>query len=113
MAIGLFLVNAVSIARGKTKKPLALFSEVAFECPDLRGVGPISGSLDYVSSMVVNTTVPVSKTAFAQHGPPYFLVVEAKTSTTIGHEGSRGQLIAQLLTLDYHDPYTLIYGTSN
>jgi hypothetical protein len=104
MAIGLFLVNAVSIAKEKTKKALALFSEVTFECPDLRGIGPISGSLDYVSSIVINTTLPVSETVFPQHGSPYFLVVEAKTSTTIGREGSRGQLMAQLLTLDYHDP---------
>lgn len=106
MATGLFLANAVSIAKKKTNKPLALFSEVAFECPDLRGVGPINGSLDYVSSVIVNSTVPPSETVFnAQHGPPYFIVVEAKTSTTFGREGSRGQLIAQLLTLDYHDPY--------
>lgn len=104
MAIGLFLVNAVSIAKEKTKKPLALFSEVTLECPDLRGIGPISGSLDYVSSTVINTTIPVCETVFPQHGPPYFLVVEAKTSTTIGREGSRGQLMAQLLTLNYHDP---------
>ena len=104
MAIGLFLTNAVSIAKKMTKKPLALFSEVAFECPDLPGVGPIGGSLDYVSSIVKNAKVPVNKTMFPQHGPPYFLVVEAKTSTTIGREGSRGQLIAQLLTLDYHNP---------
>lgn len=113
MAIGLFLVNAVTIAKQKTKLPLALFSEVAFECPDLCGIGPISGSLDYVSSVVINTQRPVSETVFPQHGSPYFLVVEAKTSTTIGREGSRGQLIAQLLTLDYHDPYTLIYGISS
>src|SRR5436189_5280160 len=101
MAIGLFLINAVSIAREKTGKALALFSEVDCECSDLRGIAPISGSLDYMSSIVINTTVHVSETVFAQHGPPYFLVVEAKTSTTIGCEGSRGQLIAQLLTLDY------------
>jgi len=104
MAIGLFLINAVSIARETKQQALALFSEVPFECPDLRGIGPISGSLDYMSSIVINTTLPVSETVFPQHGPPYFLVVEAKTSTTIGREGSRGQLIAQLLTIDYHDP---------
>ena len=105
MAIGLFLVNAVAIARKKTNKPLALFSEVAFKCPNLPGVGPISGSLDYVSSMIANAKRSVSELVFPQHGPPYFLVVEAKTSTTIGREGSRGQLMAQLLTLDYQDPY--------
>lgn len=104
MAIGLFLINAVSIARDEKRQALALFSEVPFECPDLPGIGPISGSLDYVSSVVINTSLPVSETVFPQHGPPYFLVVEAKTSTTIGREGSRGQLIAQLLTIDYHDP---------
>ena len=103
MTIDLFLINAVSIAREKTKKPLALFSKVAFEYPDLPGIGPIGGSLDYVSS-IVNATVPVSDTVRAQHGPPYFLVVEAKTSSTIGRDASRGQLIAQLLTLDYHNP---------
>ena len=103
MAIGLFLINAVSIARQEKKQALALFSEVPFECPDLPGIGPISGSLDYVTSIVKNTKRPVSQVKFPQHGPPYFLVIEAKTESSLGREGSRGQLIAQLLALDYHD----------
>jgi hypothetical protein len=104
MAIGLFLINAVSIARQEKNQALALFSEVPFQCPNLLGVGPISGSLDYVSSTVINTGRPVSNMMFPQHGPPYFLVIEAKTASSLGREGLRGQLIAQLLTLDYNDP---------
>jgi len=87
MAIALFLANAVSLAKQKTKKALALFSQVTFECPYLRGIGPVSGSLDYISSTVMNTTLPVSDTPFPQHGPPYFVVVETKASTPIGREG--------------------------
>jgi hypothetical protein len=104
MAIGLFLTNAVSIARREKKLNLALFSKVLLECPDLPGVGAISGSLDYVTSIVKHTKRAVCNVKFPKHGPPYFLVIEAKTASPLGREGSRGQLIAQLLTLQYHDP---------
>jgi hypothetical protein len=90
MAVDLFLINVVSIAKEQSNQPLAFFSKVTFEYPNLPGIGPVSGSLDDVSSITINTTRLLSETVFPQHSPLYFLVAETKTSTTIGQEGLRG-----------------------
>jgi hypothetical protein len=82
---------------------IALFDEVPIEHPDLPRVGAISGSLDYLASaMDVPTDLAVG---FAIPENPRFIIVEAKRSQTLSEVQSEAQLLAQLLTLEYTDPY--------
>jgi hypothetical protein len=82
---------------------IALFHEVPMEHPNLPGVGAISGSLDYLASA---TDVPTNLT-FGSAIPdnPRFIVVEAKRGSTLSDIQSEAQLLAQMLTLEYTDPY--------
>ena len=84
---------------------IALFQEVNFEHPDLAGVGPIGGSLDFLSSNVIGTANIAKYGDFARPALPHFLIVEAKKSTTVRTPNAQAQVLAQLLTLHYHDPY--------
>ena len=84
---------------------IALFQEVNFEHPDLAGIGPIGGSLDFLSSNVVGTANVAKYGDFARPSRPHFFIVEAKKSTTVGTPNAQAQVLAQLLTLHYHDPY--------
>ena len=58
--IGAFLVNAVDIARKKfNRDDIALFSEVDVKHFNLPGVGPIQGSLDYLTSKFIPIIRPL------------------------------------------------------
>ena len=83
---------------------IGLFSEVPFEHKDLPGIGHIGGSLDYLTSAYggVKDAEKLPK-ALIRLETPYLLVVEAKTTSTIGKDSSLYQLIAQLITVEYHD----------
>ena len=103
--IGIFLANAVFLARkyldaGK----IALFAQVPFEHDNLPGIGEIYGNLDYITSGFggVNA-IGKSTTPAVSLETPYLLVVEAKSNSTIGKISSYYQLIAQMITIDYHD----------
>lgn len=92
---------------------IALFQEVNFEHPDLAGIGPIGGNLDFLSSNVVGTANVAKFSDFARPSRPHFLIVEAKRSTTVGTPNAQAQVLAQLLTLHYHDPYVSWHQTPN
>ena len=95
----------MKIAQKMKKSPqIGLFQEVEIEYPDLPGIGPISGALDYL----VSTTSKLSLREFpAQATPrvPHFVVMEAKRHATVGEIPAQAQLLAQLLTLDYLNEY--------
>lgn len=105
LVIGLFLVNAVELAKNVLHAgTIALFSEIPFEHPDLPGVGPIGGNLDFLTSGVLNTRAVWKHPRYASYSKPYLLVVEAKHGSALTKPASMAQLVAQLLTLDFHDP---------
>ena len=97
-------MNAVAAARRTYKtKSLGLFAEVPVEHPDLPGIGAIGGNLDFLASNVAGDEDIREHGDVAIPQTPYFIVVEAKKSTTIGSHSSTAQLLAELLTLDYLD----------
>ena len=68
------------------------------------GIGHIGGSLDYLTSAYLGVKNPEKhKKASIRLDTPYLLVVEAKTTSTIGENSSLYQLIAQLVTVEYHN----------
>jgi hypothetical protein len=99
----MYLINAIFLAKQNNKRAhVALFQEVDVSHPDLPGIGPISGALDYLSS----TTQKLSIRDFGETATPdvpHFIVVEAKRASTLGDTAASAQLYAQLLTLDYMD----------
>jgi hypothetical protein len=101
----MFLINAIkSLQKKKNNANIALFQEHSINHPDLPGVGPISGALDFLSS----TTQKLSIRRFGnalRPKVPHFVVVEAKRANTLNEISSYAQLYAQLLTLDYMDKY--------
>jgi len=101
--ISLFLNNAVQLAKGLGARHVALFAEVPVEHPNLPGVGPVSGALDFLVSsvrdkeditMFGNSAIPES---------PKFVIIEAKSSSTLVDKSSYAQIWAQLLTVDYYE----------
>jgi len=81
-----------------------LFSEIPFEHDDLPGIGPIGGSLDYLTSAYAGVKgIGRDLNAQVRLKTPYLLVVEAKSGSTIGRFASLYQLIAQLVTVEYRD----------
>ena len=99
----MFLINAIKTLQKKKKNAhVTLFQEYNVSHPDLPGIGPITGALDFLSS----TTQKLSIRRFGDsHTPqiPHFVVVEAKRASTLNETGLTAQLYAQLLTLDYID----------
>ena len=84
-----------------------MFSEVPFSFPNLPGIGPISGPVDHLTASLP-LHMPVSlRGGRAPHSIPLFLVVEAKKEQTIGDASSSAQLMAQLMTAHYQDPYEI------
>ena len=82
---------------------MPLFAQVPFEHPYMPGIGPISGHLDYLSSSVSLAYDIEEFPKFAEIATPHFLVVEAKQSSTLGNRSSHGQLVAQLISLQYRN----------
>jgi hypothetical protein len=106
LIIGLMFANAIRLAKLHLEAgSIALFQDVNFEHPDLAGVGPIGGSLDFLSSNVIGTRNVAKYGDFARPSRPHLLIVEAKNSTNVGTTNALAQVLAQLLTLHYHDPY--------
>ena len=103
--IGIFLANAVYLARKYLNAGrIALFSEVQFEHDNLPGIGEIGGNLDYITSAYAGVKdIGTLSNAQVRLKTPYLLVVEAKSSSTIGRFSTFYQLISQLVTVDYHD----------
>jgi hypothetical protein len=104
--IGIYLANAVFLARKHLAAGhIALFSEVPFQHDDLPGIGEVGGNLDYITSAyggVKNIKADVNPQVKLKI--PYLLVVEAKSSSTIGRDSSFYQLLAQLVTVEHRDP---------
>ena len=102
--IGIFLANAVYLARKYLNAgQIALFSEVPFEHDNLPRISEISGNLNYITSAYARVKdVGPHSNAQVRLKTPYLLVVEAKSSSTIGRSSSFYQLISQLVTVDYH-----------
>jgi hypothetical protein len=106
LVIGLMFANAIRLAKLHLNAgAITLFQEVKFEHSSLPGIGPISGSLDFLSSDVVGTANVAKYGDFAGPSHPHFLIVEAKKSTAVGTFNAQAQVLAQLLKLHYRDPY--------
>jgi hypothetical protein len=100
--IGLFLSNAVHLARTQLKVgKICVFAEVPFDHEDVPGIGPIGGKLDYLASEFAGVT-SLGKNFIAQVRlkTPHLLVVEAKTDATIGTLASFYQLTTQLIPVE-------------
>ena len=84
-------------------KSLAIFQEVNFSHPNLPGIGPITGPVDFLSATLVQN-IPLTKfPGVAAPSKPLFMVVEAKKVDTMNSVSSNAQLLAQLLTAHYDD----------
>ena len=64
---------------------------------------PVGGALDYISSAVYQEMDVSLFGNQCLHSTPYFIVIEAKNDSTFTTIGAQAQLLAQLLTVDYHD----------
>jgi hypothetical protein len=105
--IGIFLVNAVSLAlKYRNVEKVALFSEVFCDV-EMPAIGRVVGSLDYLTSTYVGIEqVGKGPTSALRLVTPYFLVVEAKSTDrheTIGNRSSIRQLLAQMIALESKD----------
>ena len=94
------------MAKNKFKRDdIALFSEVNIKHFNLPGVGPIQGSLDYLTSKYIPAASNLAGRGQATIALPHFLCTEAKRAATIEGDAAVAQVIAQLLTLDHMNPY--------
>ena len=84
-----------------------MFSEVQFSYPDLPGIGPVSGPVDYITASLPLHIPLRRRGGRSPHSKPLFLVVEAKKEQTIRDASSSAQLMAQLMTAHYQDMYDL------
>jgi hypothetical protein len=102
---GLFLANAVSLAlKYRNVKQVALFSEVSCDV-EMPVIGRVVGSLDYLTSTYTGIEqVGKGPTSALRLVTPHFLVVEAKSTETIGVRSPIRQLLAQMIALDHRDP---------
>ena len=84
-------------------KSLAIFQEVNFSHPNLPGIGPITGPVNFLSAKLAQN-IPLAKVPrLAVPSKPLFVVVEAKKADTLNSISSNAQLLAQLLTAHYND----------
>ena len=84
-------------------KSLAIFHEVNFSHPNLPGVGPITGPVDFLSAKLAQN-IPLAKfPGVAVPLKSLFVIVEAKKPDTLNSVSSNTQLLAQLLTAHYDD----------
>ena len=87
-------------------KSLAMFQEVPFSHPNLPGIDPISGPVDYLSpALPQDIPLAITRGVGGVSGPvnPLFVLVEAKRSQTFEDVSSNAQLMAQLLAAQYQD----------
>jgi hypothetical protein len=105
--IDVVLMNAVFLARKYLEaSPIALFNEVPFEHDNLSGIGEIGGNLDYLTSAYAEVKgIGKGSNAQVRLDTPYFLVMKAKSNLIIGRFSSYYQLIAQMITVDYHNRF--------
>lgn len=92
------------------KAHIAAFYEVPVTHPDLPGVGPVSGYLDYMIAKVDGNKDP-KKNRWLVPVQPYLTVIEAKKSSTLS-QNAQAQLVAQVLTLDYSEHSSELYVLS-
>jgi hypothetical protein len=92
------------------KAHIAAFYEVPVTHPDLPGVGPISGYLDYMIAKVDGNKDP-QKNRWLVPVQPYLTVIEAKNPSTLS-QNAQAQLVAQVLTLDYFEHSGELYVLS-
>ena len=86
---------------------IALFSDLALEHPNLPGLGPISGTSDFIIAHVEGK-LPLREYGTMVGGTrPKLLIVEAKREATRAELSAQTQLVAQLITLDYDDSQNL------
>jgi hypothetical protein len=102
--IGNFLVNAVSLAlKYRNVQKVALFSVVVCDV-ELPSIGRVVGNLDYLTSTYSGIEqVGKGPTSALRLVTPHFLVVEAKTTETVGMQSSIRLLLAQMIALDHRD----------
>ena len=80
-----------------------MFQEVPLSHPNLPGIGPISGPVDYMSAALPKD-IPLKITGgVANPAKPIFILVEAKQAQTLSDVSSNAQLMAQLLTTQHDD----------
>ena len=84
--------------------PIGVFQEINFDHPHLPGLGPLGGSLDFLTSMTAGARSLERGVNMVRNVTPYLLVVEAKQESTLNKSSSQIQLLTQMITLEYHDP---------
>ena len=111
MIINVYVNYALQYAsKHYDKAHVAAFYEVPVAHPDLPGVGPVSGNLDYMIAKVDGNKDP-KKTKWLVPVQPYLTVIEAKKSSTLS-QNAQAQLVAQVLTLDYCEHSSQLYVLS-
>jgi hypothetical protein len=102
--IDVYLNYALELAtQSYGQHDIGVFHEVALEHPNLPGVGPASGNMDFLIARVDGGFDLEIFGDDVVATDPFITIVEAKKGETIGDPSSKVQLIAQMLTLDYND----------
>ena len=83
------------------KAHIATFYEVPVTHPDLPGVGPVSGFLDYMIAKVDGNKDPKNN-KWLVPVQPYLTVIGATKSSTLS-QNAQAQLVAQVITLDHSE----------
>lgn len=96
------------MAKALGTRHIALFAEVHVEHPDLPGVGPVSGALDFLVSTVRDKEDIAIFGNSALPESPKFVIIEAKSSSTMADKSSYAQIWAQLLTIDHYEVYATL-----
>ena len=100
------MVNALELSKQNLNVGnVTLFSEVPLEHPNMPGIGPLVGHLDFLSAAATDTESIHHYQSIPQMSESYLLVVDDKQTSPIGKNATQAQLLSQLITLDSLDPY--------
>ena len=84
--------------------PIGVFQEINLDHPRLPGLGPIGGSLDFLTSMTAGAVNLERGDNLVRHVTPYLLVVGAEQGSTLKKSTPHIELVTQMITLEYHHP---------
>ena len=86
---------------------MTVFYDSPIAHPNLPGIGPVSGSLDYIIAKVDGNKDP-KQTKYLIPVQPYLTVMVAKKSSTLD-QNAQAQLVAQVLTMDHQEHASYLF----
>ena len=82
-----------------------LFSKVPLKHPNLPGIGPIAGYLDFLTAGIADPKSVCHHQSIPHPSELYLLVAEDKQTSPIGKAATLAKLLSQLIILDSFNLY--------